>query len=101
MTIRDIPWTHPLKVTLSSGLDRTFSGVYEALDFLENEWPLKQGPRYDRAVASCQRALARMTPPAVAREAFVAACFEAGMSAVMAAPLPYGQSSGGGAEAAV
>ncbi|MCV9965682.1 DUF982 domain-containing protein [Pararhizobium sp. BT-229] len=101
MTIRDIPWTHPLKVTLCSGLERTFSTVYEALDFLENEWPLKRGERYDRAVVCCQRALKRMTPPAVAREAFVAACLEAGMPAVMAAPLPYGKSSHSGAAAAL
>ena len=45
MTIRDVPWTHPLKVTLRSGLERTFGSVYEALDFLEHEWPLKRGAR--------------------------------------------------------
>lgn len=92
MTIRDVPWTLPLKVTLPNGLERTFSSVYEALDFLEHEWPFKRGERHDRAVACCQRALNRMTPGAVAREAFIAACFEADMPAVMIAPLPYGRS---------
>lgn len=96
MTIRDIPWTLPLRVTLSSGLDRTFSSVYEALDFLEHEWPLKRGERYDRAVACCQRALNRMTPPAVAREAFVAACLEAGMPSVMVVPPPSVRTTGRG-----
>lgn len=93
MTIRDVAWTLPLKVTLQNGLERTFSSVYEALDFLEHEWPCKRGERHDRAVVCCQRALNRMTPPAVAREAFVAACLESGMPAVMAVPLPYRQSS--------
>lgn len=101
MTIRDVPWTHPLKVTLRSGLERTFSSVYEALDFLEHEWPLKQGERYDRAVSSCRRALNRMTPAAVAREAFIAACLEADMPAIMAAPLPHGRSTQRGTSAAV
>lgn len=101
MTIRDVPWTHPLKVTLRSGLERTFGSVYEALDFLEHEWPLKRGARYERAVFSCRRALNRMTPAAVAREAFIAACLEAGLPAVMAAPLPHGRSVQRGASAVV
>ncbi len=91
MTIRDVPWTLPLQVTLRSGLQRTFSSVYEALDFLEHEWPLKRGERCQRAAASCTRALNRMTPAAVAREDFVAACLEAQMPAVMRAPLPHGR----------
>ncbi|WP_275789323.1 DUF982 domain-containing protein [Pararhizobium gei] len=99
MTIRDIPWTHPLKVRLQNGLERTFCSVHEALDFLENEWPLKRGERYDRAVTACRRALNRMTPAAVAREAFIAACLEAGMPAVVAAPLPYARTASGPAGA--
>lgn len=87
MTPRDVPWNHPLRATLRCGLERTFSSVYDALDFLENEWPLRHGERHDRAVSSCRRALKRMTPAAVAREAFVAACLEAGMPVVMIAPL--------------
>ncbi|MCV9963079.1 DUF982 domain-containing protein [Pararhizobium sp. BT-229] len=95
MTIRDIPWNHPLKVRLQNGLERTFTSVYEALDFLESEWLLKKGERYERAVSSCRRALNRMTPVAVAREAFVAACLEAGMPAVLATPLPSSRTAGG------
>jgi len=30
-----------------SDLERTFGSVDEALDFLESEWPLKRGERYD------------------------------------------------------
>lgn len=83
MTIRDVPWTIPLKVRLQNGLYRRFTSVYEALDFLEGEWPLKKGERHDRAVSLCNRALKRMTPPAVAREEFIAACLEAGLPVVL------------------
>jgi hypothetical protein len=77
MTVRDIPWTQPLNVTLQSGLHRRFASIYEALDFLEHEWPLKREPRYESAIASCRRALDNGTPAAVARETFISACLEA------------------------
>ena len=56
MSRRDIPWSQPLEVTLRAGMDRTFGSVYEALDFLENEWPLQDGECYDRAVLACREA---------------------------------------------
>ncbi|ASY65162.1 hypothetical protein SJ05684_b41800 (plasmid) [Sinorhizobium sojae CCBAU 05684] len=88
MLLNEIPWTIPLTVRLANGLTRTFTSVYEAVDFLENEWPLRKGERYERAVRTCRRALNRMTPAAVAREAFVSACLEAGMALVMTSPAP-------------
>ena len=84
MSRRDIPWSQPLEVNLRAGMDRTFGSVYEALDFLENEWPLQDGECYDRAVLACRRSLNGVAPTEVAREAFVAACLEAGMPAVTA-----------------
>ena len=92
MSKRDIPWSHPLKVTLRDGMDRTFASVYDALDFLENEWPPKRGDCYDRAILACRRGLSGMAPPEVAREAFIAACLETGLPAVTGAPLPYRRS---------
>jgi hypothetical protein len=86
MSRRDIPWSQPLKVTLRAGMDRTFGSVYEALDFLENEWPQKRGECYDHAVLTCRQGLNGVAPTEVAREAFIAACLEAGMPAVTAAP---------------
>jgi hypothetical protein len=85
MPDRDVLWTLPLKVILPSGLEHTFSNVYDAAIFLENEWPLKRGERYDRAVSACRRALNQMTPLAVAREMFIAACLEADVPVMMAA----------------
>ena len=86
MNISAFPWHTPLIVRFQCGLERTFSSVYEALDFLENEWPLRHGERYEHAVNLCRNALDRSTASAVAREAFVAACLEAGMPVAAALP---------------
>ena len=83
---RDVQWSVPLNARLQSGMTRMFSSVYEALDFLENEWPVKTGNRYKNAIATCRGALNRTTPVAVARDAFVAACYEAGVGITSAVP---------------
>lgn len=57
----------------------TFQGVYDALDFLENEWPRRNGKRYKRACDRCRAALQLRSHAHMAREAFVSACIEAGM----------------------
>ncbi|KQW67385.1 DUF982 domain-containing protein [Ensifer sp. Root127] len=84
MFIAEMPWSVPLLVKFQNGTHHVFSSVYEALDFLENEWPLSRGQRYERAVRTCRGALQRATPVAVAREAFIAACLEAGLPATAA-----------------
>jgi hypothetical protein len=89
MHIPDLPWRAPVNVRLQCGLERTFRSVYDALDFLENEWPLRRGERYERAVRKCRAALKRLVPNEVAREAFIAAGFEAGMPMIMTGPLSY------------
>lgn len=83
----EMPWPVPVRVRLQSGVERSFSSVYDALDFLHNEWPTRHGYRYDRAIQQCGEALRRTLPSAVAREAFIAACLEAGMSTA-GAPRP-------------
>ena len=77
----EMPWSVPVSIRLQSGVERSFSSVYDALDFLQNEWPTRHGYRYERAIQQCGEALRRTLPSAVAREAFIAACLEAGMSA--------------------
>ncbi|WP_072375981.1 DUF982 domain-containing protein [Rhizobium tibeticum] len=94
MSKRDIPWSNPLKVTISAGMDRTFASVFDALDYLENEWPRKRGDRYDRAVLACRRGVNGLASAEVAREAFIAACLESGLPAVTAAPPPLYRRSG-------
>lgn len=85
----DFPWRAPVNVRLQCGLERTFLSVYDALDFLENEWPLRRGDRYERDLRKSRAALRRLVPGEVARESFIAACFEAGMPMVMAGPIRY------------
>jgi len=82
MFINDVPWRVPVAIHLQCGLERTFHTAFDALDFLENEWPLRHGERYDRAIDKCRGAISRAVPAEVAREAFIAACLEAGMPAV-------------------
>ncbi|MCT7664100.1 DUF982 domain-containing protein [Shinella kummerowiae] len=78
--LADISFSAPLHVRLSSGISRTFGSVNDTLDFLKNEWPLRHGERYRRACEKCRAGLLRQAPIAVAQEAFVAACLEAGMA---------------------
>ena len=89
MNIPDLPWRAPVRVRLQCGLERTFLSVHDAPDFLENEWPLRRGERYDRALRRCRGALTRMVPTEMAREAFIAACLEAGMPMVMTGPTSF------------
>lgn len=80
MTIIDIPWHQPVSIQLQNGSTRFFRGAYDALDFLENEWPVRRGAHYQNALRLCRAALSRSAPAEVAREAFLAASLEASMS---------------------
>lgn len=77
-----ISWADPVRVKLQCGLERAFSCLYDALDFLENEWPSRGGVLHRRAISQCSQALGRTLPVAIARETFIFACLEAGMPAV-------------------
>ncbi|MFS2155106.1 DUF982 domain-containing protein [Rhizobium sp. Rhizsp42] len=74
----DVLWANPVTIRLTNGLERSFSSISDALDFLESEWPSRRGAYHDAAVVTCRNALKKMTPPTVAREYFSAACLEAG-----------------------
>ncbi|MQX40877.1 DUF982 domain-containing protein [Sinorhizobium meliloti] len=71
-------WQVPLSITLQNGMPRRFCGPYEALDFLENEWP-NHGKWYHRATRDCRAALSGILSAEVARDSFVAACGEASL----------------------
>ncbi|NWJ27472.1 DUF982 domain-containing protein [Rhizobium sp. RM] len=87
MNSQDVLFRVPVRVRLQCGLERTFLSVYDALDLLEHEWPLRHGGRYKRAVETCRGALSWLVPSEVAREAFIAACLEAGMPLVQVGPV--------------
>jgi len=95
--LADVYFSVPLNVAFSNGMTRTFESLNDTVDFLENEWPLRHGERYKRACEKCRAALARRTPVSIAREAFVAACLEAGLpiQAVSPAWQRTGSSSSG------
>ncbi|WP_077068236.1 DUF982 domain-containing protein [Ensifer aridi] len=71
-------WHVPLSVTLQNGMPRRFRGPYEALDFLENEWP-SHGKWCRRATRDCRAALSGILSAEIARDSFVAACGEASL----------------------
>jgi hypothetical protein len=95
MTIIDIPWHRPVSVRLQNGTSRMFRGAYDALDFLENEWPIRRGDHYESAKSLCRAAMSRTISSEVAREAFIASCLEAALPCEMsrrhidAAPRVY------------
>jgi hypothetical protein len=93
MNSQDVLFRSPVRVRLQCGLERTFLSVYDALDYLENEWPLRRGERYKKAVDKCRAALSWFAPVEVAREAFISACLEAGMPLVMTAPRGIGDTT--------
>ncbi len=91
MNSQDVLFRAPVRVRLQCGLEKTFSSVYDALDFLEYEWPLRRGERYKTAVNRCRAALTWMVSPEVAHEAFISACLEAGMPMVVTSPTAVGE----------
>ncbi|WP_072597145.1 DUF982 domain-containing protein [Sinorhizobium americanum] len=74
--MKEVRWRGPLWVTLQNGMRRQFCGPYDALDFLENEWP-SHGPLHARAVRACREALRHAEYVSSARNCFMAACVEA------------------------
>lgn len=90
--MREIPWSTPLSIRLQNGTERRFAGPYDALDFLENEWPT-HGKHYERAMRDCRAAFTRTGFADIARESFISACIEAsfGLSNTLASHKLYNQ----------
>jgi hypothetical protein len=80
MNEADFTWNVPVELELPCGLTRRFQNAYDALDFLDAEWPTRRGPAYGRAVRLCRNALRGAKAAELARSAFIAAAEEAGMS---------------------
>ena len=72
-------WNRPVELELTCGLTRRFQNAYDALDFLDAEWPTRRGPAYEQAVRLCRNALRGVRTAELARAAFIAAAEEAGM----------------------
>jgi hypothetical protein len=78
MLLKDMPFARPFIVRMQCGLERIFLNTYDALDFLENEWPMRAGPSYGRAIEACRAALSGTGSILAARACLVEACIEAG-----------------------
>ncbi|MBX9467913.1 DUF982 domain-containing protein [Rhizobium sp. WL3] len=79
MTEADFTWTRPVELELPCGLSRRFLNAYDALDFLDAEWPTRRGFAYERAIRLCRLALRGSRSSELARSAFLAAATEAGI----------------------
>lgn len=77
--MKEVSWRIPLWVTLQNGMRRQFCGPYDALDFLEHEWP-SHGAQQARAIAACRAALHHSEYANSARNSFMAACIEASLA---------------------
>jgi hypothetical protein len=95
MEIPDSPFKRPVTARLQSGLEHTFHNAYDALDFLENEWPSRRGELWRRAVRKCRAAVDSSGPSDIAQEAFVSACLEAGMPFVWTDNIVFSQADTG------
>jgi hypothetical protein len=77
-----VPWAEALQVRLQNGLERRFDNAHDAADFLENEWPVKHGEKYEFALRTCRDAPRQKACFDIARDAFMAACCEAKLEIV-------------------
>lgn len=79
MMLNSVRWFAPVMVSFLPGAERQFDCVHDALDYLEHEWPISGGRHREHAKRALRAALARQLSAEEAREAFVAACVEAGI----------------------
>ncbi|MQW73599.1 DUF982 domain-containing protein [Sinorhizobium medicae] len=77
--MKEALWHPPLWISLQNGMPRLFRGPYDALDFLEHEWP-SHGKWYHRAIRDCRAALSGIVAAEIARASFAAACAEASLA---------------------
>lgn len=77
--MKEALWRAPLRVSLQNGMPRLFRGPYDALDFLEHEWP-SHGKWHHRAIRDCRAALSGIVAAEIARASFAAACAEASLA---------------------
>ena len=73
-------WNKPVHIVMQSGLARSFRHPYDALDFLEYEWPVRRCAAREQAVKWCARALEAKRFTALSRSAFQLAAHRAGMA---------------------
>jgi hypothetical protein len=78
MILNNVKWGSPVTIALQNGAPRVFSGVYEAFDFLQHEWPVRDGKAYEQALRLCRACLFGSVSSEIAKAAFIEACKQAG-----------------------
>ena len=73
-------WKTPVELTLDSAGHQTVHGPYAAAMLLMISWPTKNGTERERAERMCLDAVDERIGAADAREAFLAAIEEAGLT---------------------
>ena len=77
MMLNDVKWESPVIISLENGAPRTFTGAYEAFDFLQHEWPSRHGKVYEQALRLCRASLMGSVGGEIARIAFIEASRDA------------------------
>lgn len=72
-------WSMPVRFETGAGQYRIIASTEEAARFLLHQWPMENGVAYDAARRTCLDAMEGSVEPDLARQAFIAACDEAGM----------------------
>jgi hypothetical protein len=75
----DIHWSAPVLADLPNGTTRIFYTLDDAHEFLERHWPAGPSEDFALALILCRSAIMRLLSPEAAREAFIAACIQAGL----------------------
>lgn len=57
MLLNDVKWEKPVTISLENGAPRIFTGVYEAFDFLQHEWPERGDKAHEQALRLCRASL--------------------------------------------
>jgi hypothetical protein len=73
-------WDEPVQLDTSLARPQSIGSTLEASDFLLNRWPIAEGDCRNHAVQVCDAVLSGFDPPHKAKDAFVAAAREAGMT---------------------
>ncbi len=79
MVMHYITWFRPVTLKLHCGIRHEVRSPYDALDFLEAEWPMRRGHHYAAALDRCRNALTEPRETEAAREAMIGAAIEAGL----------------------
>lgn len=72
-------WSTPVTVRVGYGFPEPVRGPQQALDYLTQRWPVRDGIYYNKALAECVASLERKMAPEAVRDSFVLASIEAKM----------------------